>query len=458
MINNSLKQDFLNIVGKEYCLDTIEDRICYSYDATRQKYIPEIVLRPANTEEISRIMILANKNKIPVVPRGAGSGFSGGSLPLDGGIVIDMTRFNKIIEIDEANLIVTVEAGVITADLHKAVEAKGLFYPPDPGSMTFCTIGGNIAENAGGPRAFKYGVTKDFVMALEVVLPTGEIIFTGARTIKSVTGYNLTGLLVGSEGTLGIITKAILKLKPFPARQVTLSANFDSIARAAQTVTSIIRNKLMPATLEFMDGDCIKCVEEHLHIGLDTTCKAMLLIELDGEEQEINLQLPKLKDLCEKEGAMSIQIAISAKERDLLWRARRAVSPSISKLARTKINEDIAVPRSLIPDIMEKIQQLSDKYNTRIVCFGHAGDGNIHINIMTDENDKEAMKKARAAIKEIFEHTIKMRGTLSGEHGIGNVKSAYIDMELGKKEIELMKSVKKVFDPDNILNPHKLFP
>ena len=456
-MNNELKNRLKAIVGEDFFLDSIEDRICYSYDATMQKYKPDVVLRPSNAQEISQIMAIANEQKIPVIPRGAGSGFSGGSIPVDGGILIDMTRFNRILEIDEDNLTVTVESGVITADLDRAVKQKGLYYPPDPSSMEFCTIGGNIAENAGGPRAFKYGVTKDFVMALEAVLPTGEIINTGARTIKSVTGYNFTGLLVGSEGTLAIITKAVLKLRPLPPHQVTLLANFDSVDKSAKTVSAIIKNKLIPSTIEFMDGDCIKSVEEHLHIGLDTRMKAMLLIELDGEEEEINAQLPKIKNICEKEGAVSLKTATDAKERDLLWQARRAVSPSVSKMAKTRINEDIAVPRSAIPEMLDRIRKISLKYNIPIVNFGHAGDGNIHVNIMTDESDKELMAKTHEAIEEILKNTIELNGTLSGEHGIGNVKAPYIGLEIGQVEIALMKSVKKVFDPNNILNPHKVF-
>lgn len=457
-INKKIRKELFKIVGKEGFYDSIEDKICYSYDATSNKFLPDLVLRPINVTQVSSILKICNLEKIPIVPRGAGSGYSGGSLPIKKGIVLDLTRMNKILDIDNQNLTVTVEPGIINAKLRKVVESQGLFYPPDPASMEFCTIGGNIAENSGGPQAFKYGVTKNYVLSLEVVLANGDILKIGAQTIKSVVGYNIKDLIIGSEGTLGVVTKAMLRLIPLPESRVTLMVSFDTVSKAAHTVSEIVSNKLIPATIEFMDSLCIKSVEKHLNIGLPIEAAALLLIELDGEKEEIEKELLKVKNICEKIGVIELKTASLSEEREKLWRARRATSSSINTLAPNKINEDIAVPRSKIPEFMEKIKEISNKYELLIPCFGHAGDGNIHVSIMLDKSNPNEYKRYKGALMEIFKTTINLGGTLSGEHGIGISKSPYLKMELSDKEIGLMKSIKKLFDPNNILNPNKIFP
>jgi len=447
-----------SIAGIENVLTDREDLICYSYDAINDSYLPDVVVRVHSGEEISEVLKFANEVQIPVVPRGAGTGFSGGALPLAGGICLLLAGMREIIHIDEENLRVLAEPGVITGDLHKAVEAKGLFYPPDPASLKFSTIGGNIAENAGGPRAVKYGVTRDYVMSLEVVLPEGEIITTGAGTVKSVVGYDLTRLIVGSEGTLGVMTKAMLKLLPKPETTKAMRVAFPHVHQATATVTKIISSKIIPVTLEFMDNACIRRVEDYLSVGLPTEAEALLIIEVDGRKEQVESEIQTIREVCKKEGAFKIEIAENEEDRDSLWQARRAVSPAIVKPNTVKLNEDIVVPRSKVPEIIKEIQRLADKYGIEIINFGHAGDGNIHVNILADKSDKSQLDRAPDLIREIFDATLKLGGSISGEHGIGITKAPYIKMELGDQGIEIMKRIKRAFDPNNILNPHKIFP
>jgi len=458
MLSQSLIKELGQIVGKENIATAKEDLICYSYDATNQQFLPDAVVFPKNADEISLILKLANKEGFPVVPRGAGSGFSGGSLPVEGGVVVSLERMNKILKIDADNLIAIVEPGVVTGELQWAVEDLGLFYPPDPSSLKFCTIGGNVAECAGGPRAVKYGVTKDYVLGLEVVLPTGDIINTGAQTLKDVVGYDLTKLMVGSEGTLGIVTKIILKLLPLPEAAKTMLAVFSDMRDAATTVSNIISSRIIPSTLEFMDKNSISCVDDYSSMGLPTDVEALLLIEVDGAKELVENQAETIKKICLDNGAREVRIAGDKREVKQLWQVRRAISPALAKLKPNKINEDIVVPRSKIPDAIIGVKEIAKKYNLTNANFGHAGDGNIHVNIMIDKSDKDEFEKAEKAVKEIFELVLDFGGTISGEHGIGISKMPYIGMELSQPAIEVMKKIKQVLDPKGILNPGKIFP
>jgi len=458
MLQEQVINKLTAIVGKENVLTDMQDKICYSYDATQAEYLPEAVVHPANAEEIAQVLKLANQENFPVFPRGAGSGFSGGSLPKAGGIVLVTTRMNRIIRIDTENLIAEVEPGVITEDFQKAVEKLGLFYPPDPASLKFSTLGGNVAENAGGPRAVKYGCTKDFVMGLEIVLPTGAVIRTGGETYKGVVGYDLTKLLCGSEGTLGVITKIIFKLLPYPDCKKTMLAIFDSIEGAAKAVSSIIGNKIIPTTLEFMDYATLQCVERRFNLGLPAEGRAVLLIELDGDRDLIEKQSQQLEKIVSSLGLVQFRTAKDSAESEQLWKVRRLISPSLRDVNPNKYNEDIVVPRSKVPDVIRLIEKISQRLAIPIVNFGHAGDGNIHVNIMVDNSITGMEEKAHVAIREVFQAALQLGGTMSGEHGVGLSKAPYIELELNPDQISAMKSIKAALDPNNILNPGKMFP
>jgi glycolate oxidase len=447
-----------NIVGKTNCTRNREDLACYAYDATARTYMPDAVLFPQNAQEISAVVNLANKDGFFVIPRGAGSGMTGGSLAVKGGVVLVMARMNRILKIDKDNLIAHVEPGVVTGRFHKAVEKEGLFYPPDPSSSEFSTLGGNVAECAGGPRAVKYGVTRDYVLGLEAVLPTGEIISTGVQTAKGVVGYDLTRLLVGSEGTLGIITRMTLRLLPQPEVVRVMTAVFDKIASAAETVSEIIRSGTIPRAIEFMDNASIRCVAGHLKIALPVEAEALLLIEEDGKSEEVDLAMEQIKALCLSQGAKRVAIAGTKAEAENLWRARKAISPALFQYGPDKINEDIVVPRSKIPDMVKKISALRAETGLTMVSFGHAGDGNIHFNIMLDKKNEAELKKAEGAVEALFDYTLRLGGTISGEHGIGITKAPYLAKEIGNDAMNLMKKIKKLFDPNGILNPGKIFP
>lgn len=458
MLKPHIIKELRAIVGRENVAVDRQDLVCYGYDATQMEFLPDAVVFPATAGEISGILVLANRERIPVFPRGAGSGFSGGSLPKGGGIVLVTTRMNRILRIDTENMIAVVGPGVVTGDLQDAVERLGLFYPPDPASLRFSTLGGNVAECAGGPRAVKYGVTKDFVLGLEVVLPGGEIITTGGETFKGVVGYDLTKLLCGSEGTLGIITRIVLRLLPLPETRKTMLAIFDSIDGAASAVATIIRGRIIPVTLEFMDHSAIACVEDQFRLGIPDLARAVLLIELDGDRDLVEKQAAAIGELVRPLGLIDFRAAKDAAEADALWKARRLISPALKKVNPDKINEDIVVPRNRIPDIIRRIEEISGKYDIPIVNFGHAGDGNIHVNIMIDKSVPEQAEKAEKAVREVFGAALDMGGSMSGEHGVGLSKSPYITMELTPEQIAVMKAIKKVLDPNNILNPGKIFP
>ncbi|MEW6067533.1 MAG: FAD-linked oxidase C-terminal domain-containing protein [Nitrospirota bacterium] len=434
-----------------------EDLICYSFDASGLEAFPSAVVWPENTDDVVKIMKYASDNGIPVVPRGAGTGMTAGALPSKGAIILSFEKMNRILEIDSENLNVLCEPGVINGKLQRELELKGFFYPPDPASMNFCTIGGNVAENAGGPRALKYGVTRDYVMEIEAVLPCGEIVTTGVRTSKGVVGYDLAKLLVGSEGTLCIFTKIRLKMLPLPEDVITLLAIFNNLESAGKAVSKIIASKVIPRTLEFMDHEAIKAVENYKPVGLPKDAEAVLLIEVDGYPTVITKEAEKIAEICQGLGA-EIEMAEDEYARTDLWTARRAVSPALYHIKPTKINEDIVVPRSMIPEMLNYLRKLSEESGVKIVNFGHAGDGNIHVNIMVDRKDKEEYQKGLNLVGQVFSQTLSFGGTISGEHGIGLTKAAYIKMELSEKEIEIMESIKKIFDPKRILNPGKIFP
>ncbi|MBU0987262.1 MAG: FAD-binding protein [Proteobacteria bacterium] len=445
------------IVGTGNCTRAKEDLVCYAYDATARTYLPDAVLFPQSDREISAVLRLANQDGFFVIPRGAGSGMTGGALAVQGGVILVMARLNRILKIDKNNLIGIVEPGVVTGRFHEAVEKEGLFYPPDPSSSEFSTLGGNAAECAGGPRAVKYGVTRDYVLGLEAVLPSGEIIHTGVQTAKGVVGYDLTRLLIGSEGTLGIITRMTLRLLPLPEAVGAMTVAFDKIETAAETVSEVIRNGIIPRTIEFMDNASIRCAESHLKLGLPVTAEALLLIEADGTSNEVGRLLEQIKTLCLSRGAKHVEIARSKSDIKNLWKARKAISPALFQYGPHKINEDIVVPRSKIPDMVRKINALRIETGLTMVCFGHAGDGNIHFNIMLDKRKKEDLEKAEAAVESLFDYTLELGGTISGEHGVGITKAPYLEKEIGTVEMNLMKKIKRLFDPKGILNPGKIF-
>ncbi|MFQ5735723.1 MAG: FAD-binding oxidoreductase [Thermodesulfobacteriota bacterium] len=453
-----MKIELKRIVGEQNVSFSLEDLLCYSYDATNTMHRPDAVVFAGSPDEISLILKMANSEGFPVVPRGAGTGFSGGSVPVEGGVVLSTELMKRIIEIDPENLTAVVEPGVITWEFQQEVEKLGLFYPPDPTSLKFSTIGGNIAECAGGPRAVKYGVTRDYVTGLEVVLPTGEIIKTGVRTVKGVVGYDLTRLFIGSEGTLGVVTKAYVRLLPLPETSRTMLVVFPELKDAARAVSAIIRSRIIPATLELIDGVSIRCVEEHARIGLPSDAGAVLLIEVDGSDEVAAAEAEVVRKVCLDGGASSVRIAADKYEVKDLWKARRSISPSLFKIKPNKINEDVVVPRAAIPELIEGIQAIAGRHGLLIACFGHAGDGNIHVNVMHDRMVADEAMAAAAAVKEVFELTLRLGGTISGEHGVGTAKAPFLSMELGGVAIDLMKRIKRQFDPNGILNPGKIFP
>lgn len=458
MLAHSIVEQLRAIVGPENVATDKQDMICYGYDATQMEFLPSAVVHPADPQQVAAVLKLANRERFPVFPRGAGSGFTGGSLPKAGGVVLVTTRMNRILRIDTENLIAEVEPGVVTEEFQLAVEKLGLFYPPDPASLKFSTLGGNVAENAGGPRCVKYGVTRDFVMGLEVVLPTGEIIRTGTETYKAVVGYDLTRLLCGSEGTLGVITKIIFKLLPLPEAKKTMLTIFDSIDGAAKAVSTIIGAKIIPTTLEFMDYATLQCVERRFSLGIPAEGRAVLLIEVDGDKDLIEKQAARIQELIAPLGLVQCKIAKDAAESEALWKVRRLVSPSLRDVNPHKFNEDIVVPRSKVPEVIRRIEQIQQKYDIPIVNFGHAGDGNIHVNVMINKDLPGQEEKAHEAIKEVFQAALDLNGTMSGEHGVGLAKQPYIELELSPVQIATMEAIKLALDPNNILNPGKIFP
>ena len=456
-VSVSIFRQLQAISGKPYVTREKEELLCYSYDATGISYLPDMVVFPGSEAEISKILQLASKEKLIVVPRGTGSGMTGGSVPVKGGLVMVTTRMNQIISIDEENFITRVQPGVIVSDIHKAVEEKGLFYPPDPSSSSVCTIGGNVGECAGGPRAVKYGVTRDYVLGLRAVLPSGQVIQTGVSTAKGVAGYDLTRLIVGSEGTLAVVTEIILKLLPKPAAVKTMAVLFDSMTKAALTVSGIMKNTVIPRCVEYLDEECLHLIRDHLSFDMTKDIKALLIIELDGDPDTVEKDAKRIREFCFSSDALDVMTAKTPAEAQTLWEARKALSPVLYKIAPHKINEDIVVPINKIPDMVEVTQRIQRTSGLRVVSFGHAGDGNIHCNIMYDKSNRDELERATNAVEELFSETLRLGGTITGEHGVGMTKKRFLPNEIGKAQIELMRGIKKVFDPLNILNPGKIF-
>ena len=457
MITQTLIKEFQNKVGRENVFTDKADLLTYSYDAAvLEPVIPALALRPSDSEALGQVVRLCNENRLPLTVRGAGTNLSGGTIPISEGVVVLTNALNRILEINEADMYAVVQPGVVTAELAAAAEAKGLFYPPDPGSQAVSTLGGNVAENAGGLRGLKYGVTRDYVMGIQFFDVNGDIVKTGSRTVKCATGYNLTGLMVGSEGTLGVFNEITLKLIPLPAAQKAMVAVFDKMENASETVAAIIASRIVPATLEFMDNFTIRAVEDYSKVGLPTDAAALLLIEMDGHPAQVEEDADRVELLCHKMGATSVRVAKDASERDSVWAARRSALSALAKLKPTLVLEDATVPRSKIPDMVQAMQDIAKQYDLSIGTFGHAGDGNLHPTILTDRRDKEEWKRVESAIEAIFDKALGLGGTLSGEHGTGIAKSCFLEKETTAATIVYSKRVKEALDPNNILNPGKI--
>jgi glycolate oxidase len=449
---------FTGLIGRENVYSDKAHLIAYSYDATRERFEPDAVLFPRSEQDVSDILKYCNEHRIVLIPRGAGSGFTGGALPSNGGIVLGFEKhMNKILEIDMQNMVAIVQPGVINMELQRAVEEVGLFYPPDPASQEYSTIGGNVNENAGGMRAAKYGITKDYVMAIRAVLPNGDIIKAGKRTIKDVAGYNIAGILIASEGTLAVTTEVTLKLLSKPKMTKTAMGIFPTVNEAMEAVYKTMASGVTPVAMEFLDNLSIRAVEQTYHKGLPIEAGAILVTDVDGNlEDDLDFQLEQINKVFRENGCSDFKIAQNKQEAADLWFARRNVSQCISVYGSKKINEDVTVPRSALPELLEKFYAIGDKYNITIPCFGHTGDGNVHTNVMVNGKDPEQVKIGYKAIEEVFQATIDLGGTLSGEHGIGLSKAPYMSMAFTPEEMALFQSIKRAFDPNNILNPFKM--
>lgn len=447
------------VVGTAHVREDQASFDVYGQDALGKGHPPSLVLLPANTSEIAAIAGLCNEHRVPLVVRGAGTGYTGGAVPTSGGVVVSMERLNRILEIDQINLLAVVEPHVITGDLQRAAERVGLFYPPDPASLETSSLGGNVAECAGGPRAFKYGTTRRYVLALEAVLPTGEIVRTGSKAVKNVVGYDLTRLLIGSEGTLAIITKITLRLIPLPPARATLLALFADIAAAVHAVTALIERRIVPAALELVDAYSLRAVNDYLHEAVvPAETGAALLVEVDGTQAAVDAEIDAVADACRHVGASRVSVAATEEQRERLWHVRRMLSPALKATGLTKVNHDVVVPRGRIPNLFTALEEIATDYDLRIAAFGHAGDGNIHVNMMLDPSDLQQRARSEQAVRALFERVVALEGSISGEHGIGFAKAPYIGIELSPDEIALMVRVKVAFDPNGILNPGKIFP
>jgi glycolate oxidase len=447
-----------DIVGAENVLTSKEDLIAYSFDGTAaMQSMPGCVVFALTTDNIAQILKLANASKTPIVTRGSGTGLSGGSLPCPDCIVLCTVKMNRILELDRANLTLLTEPGATTLQIADAASAAGLFYPPDPGSMKISTIGGNVAENSGGLRGLKYGITRNYVMGLEVVLPDGEILWTGNKCVKDVAGYSLRDLFVGSEGTLGVVTKVLLRLIPKPAVKKTMVATFAQMDAAAQTVSDIIAAQIIPCTLEFLDRTTIHCVEDFAKVGLPLDCEALLLMETDGHPAAVTEEAAKMEELARKNGAMEVRVAKDDAEANKLATARRSAFSALARLAPTTILEDATVPRSELAKMIRFVAEVAKKYNLRVGTFGHMGDGNLHPTFLTDERNKEEMHRVEEAFKEIFDEAIRLGGTITGEHGIGMAKKSFLPKFAGDAQMRVMRELRRALDPNGILNPGKMF-
>lgn len=457
MENRALKSDLEALIGAGKVLTAPEDRAAYSYDAAVVKsVIPLAVVLPETEEEMGKVVAYCYRQGIPLTVRGAGTNLSGGTVPDEKGIVILTGKLDKIVELNAEDMYAVVQPGVITANLAKAVEKAGLFYPPDPGSQAVSTLGGNVAENAGGLRGLKYGVTRDYVMGLEFFSAQGDLVKTGSKTVKCVSGYNLAGLLVGSEGTLGVISRIILKLIPYPAARKSMMALFSDLRSASETVAAIIAARVVPATLEFMDRFTIDAVERFSRAGLPRDVEAMLLIEVDGHPAQVEDEAEKVENICRACGAIKVRVAENEEERNKVWEARRSALSALAKLRPTVVLEDATVPRSKIPEMVQAIEEIAQEYKVQIGTFGHAGDGNLHPTILTDRRDQDEWKRVERAVEAIFDAALKLGGTLSGEHGIGIAKTPFLCKEVGRASVEYSRRIKRALDSRNILNPGKI--
>jgi glycolate oxidase len=458
MIDSSTVQELSEIVGPEYVSQQADDLAANAADALKQPHMPDVVVRPRSAAEISAIMKLANRKMIPVTPRGAGVGYTGGCVPLHGGIVLNMGRMSQIITIDQSNMYAIVEPCVITKTLMDAADALGLFYPPDPASMKECTLGGNVAENAGGPRCVKYGTTKQYVLGIEFVTPTGDIVVSGGATTKNVAGLDLHSLMIGSEGLLGIMTRIWLRLIPKPAATRTLRACFPSVRKAAECVAAFAAELMTPCALELIDQLSLNAVEDARNFGLPREAKAMLIIEVDGSLPEVERQAAVVERLCLQYQGYDLIAARNDDDAEQLWEVRRAISRSLMKYGNKKINEDIVVPRSRIPDLFDRLTEIAKGCGLLVPAFGHAGDGNIHVNVMLDQNDPDQVERAHKAVGQIMSAAVELGGTITGEHGIGYTKAQYMPLAFSPQTIETMQRVKRALDPNGVLNPGKMFP
>jgi glycolate oxidase len=453
-----MNDDLIKLLGKGNVLIEREDLIPYSFDGTAVlRQMPQVVVFPRTAEEISGVLKVAGRHKVPVVARGSGTGLSGGSVPTPGSLVLCLVRMDKLVELDARNFTVRAQAGVLTQAIYDAADSAGLFYPPDPGSMKVSTIGGNVAENSGGLRGLKYGVTRDYVMGLEVVLADGEICTLGNKCVKDVAGYSLKDLFIGSEGTLGVVTEVLLKLLPKPAARQTLLATYSRMDAAAETVSAIIAAKIVPCTLEFLDSKTIRCVEEYAHVGLPLDAEALLLIEADGHPAAVADEASRILEICRQNGATSVRLAADAAEAARLATARRSAFSALARVKPTTILEDATVPRTELAGMIRFIQEAAARHRLDIATFGHFGDGNLHPTFLTNERDADEMHRVELAMKEIFEKALALGGTITGEHGVGLAKKAFLKEQVGDSSYALLKRVKRSLDPDNLLNPGKIF-
>jgi len=457
-MRQGLENDLKKLFKKDQILISLEERICYSYDATNKNFLPDAVVLPHSTDDVVKLMRYAHQHKIIVVPRGAGSGYTGGSLPIQGGMVVSFEQMTKVLHLDKEKKYAVVEPGVVNQEFADYVSRFGLFYPPDPASLKFSTLGGNLAECAGGLKGRKYGVTKDYILGVEAVLADGEIIKTGILDEEKEDSYDLEGLLIGSEGTLALITKIALHLVDKPEYEKTVLATFDQMEDAARVVAAITASGVIPSVLEFIDGDTLECVLDYVKLESIEKSEAVLLIELDGNDKaEVDQEFDEVLKICREKRSKSLQVAQTQEDKDNLWKVRRSISASLLKIAPTKVNEDICVPASQLPAMVEAIKEISNKHQVSINNFGHAGDGNLHVTFMCDSRNQDQMERVEKAVDELFEQTLKLGGTLSGEHGIGVSKLKYLEWEVGKAGIGMMKKIKSAFDPYNIVNPGKIF-
>jgi len=455
--NEVVREKLKEIVGTENVLIEPEKVEPYGADAVKEKFPPEAVVFPETTGQVSKILRLANEFLFPVTARGGGVGYTGGAVPVDGGIVVGTDRMNKIIEVKPDDLYVICQPGITTFALQQAVEKYGLLFPPDPASYKDSFIGGNIAENAGGMRTPKYGVTKHSVLGLEVVTATGEIIRTGGRTVKNVVGFDLTGLMCGSEGLLGIITEATLKLLPMPEATSTVRVSFKTMEEACKVLTKFTPEGLLPMAMEVIDRNCVGAIEQNYAFGLSPDAGAILLVAVDGAKEQVGKDSKLIEKILSENGGFDVLRAKNKDDEDKLWDVRRAISPSLMKYGTLKINEDVVVPRSKVPELISKVEEIGRNHDTFVANFGHAGDGNIHVNFMCNREDADSIARARQCVKETFALSVELGGSISGEHGIGYVKAAYLDMAIDAPTLEIMKAIKRVFDPNGILNPGKMF-